>query len=170
VIFVAVGTQGPFDRMIRAIDDWAVRNDRHDVFAQIGRDAWHPTRIDWVEHLGAQEFHARVGDADVVISHAGMGTILTALELGKPLLIMPRRAQLLEQRNDHQVATARKLGELGLATVAKDEEELSELLQHLDQLKVERREGATERDRLLKTLRGFLEIGSGWSHPTSPKK
>ena len=161
MIFVTAGTQGPFNRMIRAIDDWAVRNDRHDVFAQIGRHAWHPTRIQWVEHLGAREFHSCVGDADIVISHAGMGTILTALELGKPLLIMPRRAALLEQRNDHQVATARKLEELGLATVAKDEEELAELLLHLDQLKARRHERTTERNRLLETLRRFLETGSG---------
>jgi UDP-N-acetylglucosamine transferase subunit ALG13 len=160
VIFVAVGTQGSFDRMIRPIDEWAVRNDRDDVFAQIGRDAWRPTRIQWVEHLDAKEFRSRVERADVVISHAGMGTILTALELRKPVLIMPRRAALLEQRNDHQLATAKKLEEMGLATVAHDERELAERLQSLNQLKVMHQERGTEQlDRLLDTLRRFLSAG-----------
>jgi UDP-N-acetylglucosamine transferase subunit ALG13 len=53
-----------------------------------------------------------------------MGTILSAMEAGKPLLVMPRRAALGEHRNDHQMATAMRLEDrLGLA-VAWDEEEL----------------------------------------------
>jgi len=160
VIFVAVGTQGPFDRMIRPIDEWAARNDRDDVFAQIGTGAWRPTRLKWVEHLEAQEFRACVARSEVLICHAGMGSILTALELGKPVLVMPRRMELREQRNDHQLATARKLEELGLATVAKDEDELAECLQRLDQLKVASRTRTVELDRLLETLRRFLAMAS----------
>ena len=48
-----------------------------------------------------------------IVAHAGMGTILTALEIGKPLLVMPRRAALGEHRNDHQLATARRFADLG---------------------------------------------------------
>jgi len=156
VIFVVVGTQGPFDRMIRAVDHWAVENNRDDVFAQIGRGAWRPTRLKWVEHLGAEEFSTCLQRADILISHAGMGTILTALELSKPVLVMPRRAALHEQRNDHQVATAKKLEELGLANVAKDEAELTQRLQNLDRLKVGRRTGTQELVRLLDAVRCFL--------------
>ena len=54
-----------------------------------------------------------------------MGTILTALELGKPLLVMPRRAALGEHRNDHQLATVRRFAELGSVEVALDESELA---------------------------------------------
>ena len=43
--------------------------------------------------------------AAAIVAHAGMGTILTALETGKRLLVMPRRAALGEHRNDHQLAT-----------------------------------------------------------------
>ena len=159
VIFVAVGTQGHFDRMLRPIDEWAGRTGRKDVFAQIGSNAWRPPHTEWVERLDASEFRARVERADLVISHAGMGTILTALELGKPVLIMPRRAALGEQRNDHQVATARKLEALGLANVANDEHELAERLQNLDQLRIARRDRAVELDSLLATLRRFLVTG-----------
>lgn len=44
-----------------------------------------------------------------MVAHAGMGSVLTALEHDKPMLLMPRRAALLETRNDHQVATLRWL-------------------------------------------------------------
>ena len=159
MIFVAVGTQGPFDRMIRPIDAWAAQMNRDDVFAQIGRNAWRPTRLGWVEHLDAGEFRSRVARADVVVSHAGMGTILTALELGKPVLIMPRRAALGEQRNDHQLATAKKLAALGLATVADDESQLADCLRRLDQLRVAPQERTQELNGLLETLRRFIATG-----------
>lgn len=158
MIFVAVGTQGSFDRLIRPIDAWAIENDRDDVFAQIGRDAWHPSRVKWAEQLDAPEFRRCVERAELVIAHAGMGTILTAIELGKPVLVMPRRAALGEQRNDHQVATARKLGELGLVAVADDERELATCLGDLDRLKATNSRRAGELDRLLRTLRGFLGV------------
>lgn len=160
MIFVTVGTQGPFDRMIRVIDAWATRHDREDVFAQIGRDSWRPKTIEWVEQLDAAEFKQRVERSQVVIAHAGMGTILTALELGKPVLIMPRRAALGEQRNDHQVATVKKLGALELATVANDEVELAEWLEKLDDLRVARPERRQGLDQLLQTLREFLTSGA----------
>jgi UDP-N-acetylglucosamine transferase subunit ALG13 len=160
VIFVAVGTQGPFDRMIRPIDEWAARTGRDDVFAQIGRNAWRPSHIECVEHLDAGAFRSNMERAEVVISHAGMGTILTALELGKPVLIMPRRAALGEQRNDHQLATARKVEALGLVTVANDERELAERLENLKELRASSRERAQELDRLLERLRRFLVTGA----------
>ncbi len=56
--------------------------------------------------------------ATAIVAHAGMGTILTALEMGKPLLVMPRRAALGEHRNDHQLATASRFAELGRVKVA----------------------------------------------------
>jgi exopolysaccharide biosynthesis glucuronosyltransferase PssE len=161
VIFVTVGTQGPFDRMLRPIDAWAARSHRDDVFAQIGRDAWQPTRVQWVESLDAPAFRSRIEQAEVVISHAGMGTILTALELGKPILVMPRRAALSEQRNDHQLATVKMLGQLGLVTVAADEHELAALLDDLGRLKAAARTRGQERERLIHALRDFLDGGSG---------
>jgi UDP-N-acetylglucosamine transferase subunit ALG13 len=60
-----------------------------------------------------------------------MGTILTALEIRKPLLIFPRRAEQGEHRNDHQLATARYFAESGLVRAAFDE---ASLLQELDEL------------------------------------
>ena len=49
-----------------------------------------------------------LGDSalQVVIAHDEMGSIITALEMGKPIVVMPRRAELGEHRNDHQVAAA----------------------------------------------------------------
>jgi UDP-N-acetylglucosamine transferase subunit ALG13 len=63
-----------------------------------------------------------------------MGSIITALEMGKPLVIMPRRAALGEHRNDHQIATARHLQKHKTVRVAWDENELGEALGALPEM------------------------------------
>ena len=75
------------------------------------------------------EHYARLlGGCDLVVAHAGMGTVLTALEHGKPMILMPRRAQLKETRNDHQVATLQWLqGRAGIYPAA-GADELKSLL------------------------------------------
>src|SRR5579859_3180811 len=108
MIFVTVGAQMPFDRLVRTVDLWAGRKGRRDVFAQVGPTALSPSNIAYEKFLDPASFRAKVEEASVIIAHAGMGSILTALEAGKPILILPRRGDLKETRNDHQVATAQR--------------------------------------------------------------
>jgi UDP-N-acetylglucosamine transferase subunit ALG13 len=112
VIFLTVGTQLPFDRLVRAVDAWAATRAGAEVFGQIsdpGPSGYRPKHFPWVADLDPAEFEARFGAATHIVAHAGMGTIIGALGAGKPLLVMPRRAHLGEQRNDHQFATVQRL-------------------------------------------------------------
>ncbi|HOA73905.1 MAG TPA: glycosyltransferase [Phycisphaerae bacterium] len=134
MIFVTVGAQMPFDRLIRVVDEWAGRHQRTDVFAQIGQAQYQPRHIRSCESMGPDEFHATLEAANAVVAHAGMGSIISAVERRKPILVMPRRSDLGETRNDHQVATARQFGALGLVEVAMDEHELAAKLERIDEL------------------------------------
>lgn len=128
MIFVTVGTQLAFDRMISTVDDWCKINSETEVFAQIG-----PTELE-VHHMQHQKFttpqkaNELFLNAELVVAHAGMGSVLTSLKYRKPLIIMPRKASLGEHRNDHQMATAKWLANRGGITVAWDEAELINLL------------------------------------------
>jgi UDP-N-acetylglucosamine--N-acetylmuramyl-(pentapeptide) pyrophosphoryl-undecaprenol N-acetylglucosamine transferase len=62
-----------------------------------------------------QDLTQAMREADVVISHAGVGTALAALEVGKCPLLVPRRLSLGEHVDDHQIQVARELGNRGLA-------------------------------------------------------
>lgn len=156
MIFVTVGAQMPFDRMVRAVDEWAAMRNRMDVFAQIGETDYRPTTIGWTPFIEPEDFKARVASASVLVAHAGMGSILTALETGKPILVMPRRGDLRETRNDHQVATARRFLELGKVAVAFDEHELPQKLDELDRLSASGRISPWASDRLIGALRAFI--------------
>lgn len=72
--------------------------------------------------IPGQELRRAIGDADVVIAHAGTGSVLTALELGKIPVLIPREARFDEHVDDHQMLTARELSRRGLAISARANE------------------------------------------------
>lgn len=127
MIFVTTGTQLPFDRLIRFIDNVAPQLNE-DVVAQVHHSSYHPQNVKTVGFLPPDEFEKLFSEARLIVSHAGMGTILSALQLGKPIIVFPRIAALGEHRNEHQLATAEKMRKNGWGYVATDEVELESLL------------------------------------------
>ena len=125
MIFLTIGTHEPFDRLVRAVDDWYGATPRTvSLFGQItapGPESYRPRNFDWVARLDPGKYAERMEAADLIVSHAGMGSIITALHLGKPIVIMPRRGHLHETRNDHQFTTVKRLGNRPGIHIAEDE-------------------------------------------------
>lgn len=125
MIFLTVGTQFPFDRLIKSVDQaFDKRLINEEIFAQIGETSYKPLNFESVVSLEKNLFDKRLREASSVISHAGMGTITMALKNHKPLLVMPRLKRYREHVNDHQVATARKFEELGHILAVYDAKDL----------------------------------------------
>ena len=132
MIFLTIGTHEPFDRLVRAVDEWCAVRGRADVFGQItDRAGYLPHHFEHVGQMVPADYRDACERADFVVAHAGMGSIITALTLAKPIAVMPRRSHLGEQRNDHQFATAAKLGTKPGIHVAETEAELPAVLDRL---------------------------------------
>jgi UDP-N-acetylglucosamine transferase subunit ALG13 len=116
-VVVSVGgnaTYG-FERMIRALHrilppDW-------DVLWQVGPSVVGDLGIETVRSLPAQRLRDEIAAADLVIAHAGTGSILTALSLGKRPVVVPRRAEHGEHVDGHQDDLAEYVAAEGLALV-----------------------------------------------------
>lgn len=133
MIFFTIGTHEPFDRMVRAVDEWAGASGA-EVFGQIpefGETGYVPRHFSHVTLLKPADFEEKVRASDFVVAHAGIGCIISALRNERPVLIMPRRGHLRETRNDHQYATAMRLKDTPGITVAVDENELPHRLDAL---------------------------------------
>lgn len=78
--------------------------------------------------MAPQEFEREVAEADIVVSHAGIGSIISARLHGIPIVIMPRQAILEEHRNDHQMSTAREFADREGIHVVHDADELADTL------------------------------------------
>lgn len=147
----------PFDRLVGAVDRWALDRNRGDVFAQIGQSDFHPQHIQCQQLLEPDEFRRRYEAASAIVAHAGTGSIIAALQMGKPIIVMPRRASLMETRNDHQVATAKQFRRFASVTVAWDETELAARLDEIDGLVGQASVGQYASEELLKSIRGFID-------------
>ena len=162
MIFLTVGHEMPFDRLVHAVDEWCRDRNRSDVFGQIGDPGpkgYIPSHFEYKFFIEPDEYERRFRQADLIIAHAGTGSIITALTLPKPILIMPRHRALKETRNDHQIATADRFASRPGVKVAIDEMELGPALDRIvDNLIPVGEEIASPfaESRLLETIREFI--------------
>ncbi len=129
MILVTVGTQIPFDRLIALVNDWVSQSgSTQEIVAQVGNSDFSSKNMTVFQSVEPEQFEKYIHDCDFIISHAGMGSILTALRVKKPIVIFPRKAALGEHRNDHQLATARSFSNIDGVYVVYDKEQLFDLL------------------------------------------
>lgn len=127
MIFAIAGTQLPFPRLMNALDEMAVRVGRQ-ITAQTADPDFNPKNIRAVEFMRGSAFDAEMQRSRLIVAHAGIGAIMAAASLSKPIIIMPRRADLGEHRNDHQIATARRFAGAPGITVVETAEELEKAI------------------------------------------
>ena len=126
MIFVTVGTERfPFDRLIRALDE-AKRSGRiqQEVFAQIGTATYLPQAFDYSRFLSFGSMIEYIRAADIIIGHAGVGTVLLSRQSDKIPIIFARQKVFGEHVDDHQMQFARKMEREGLVIAAYNELEL----------------------------------------------
>ncbi len=107
MIFVATGHCLPFDRLIKRVDELAIQLDEP-VVQQTGEGS---PAVNCKSFAYDSSLLSHFQDARLVISHAGVGTTLELLEMGKPVILVPRQRQFAEHYDDHQVETAQKMHE-----------------------------------------------------------
>lgn len=112
MILVIVGTHGqPFNRLVKAADALAV-GER--CLIQYGHTTELPKNAEARDFIPFTEIEQLISNARVVITHAGTGTVMTALALGKVPVVAPRLARFGEHVDDHQLELVASLSELNL--------------------------------------------------------
>lgn len=158
MIFVTVGTQLPFPRLIDAMNALAAGLDEPVVAQTSTATPEELARWDALDvrpFIGPQEFEATLRAARLLVAHAGMGSILSAQRWEKPLIVLPRRHALGEHRNDHQMATARRFQDRPGIHVAWEDTDLARLV-HATDLAAAAETRTPARDALIARLRSFI--------------
>jgi beta-1,4-N-acetylglucosaminyltransferase len=111
MIFVTVGNDfRSFDRLLRKMDEIALRIPSEMVI-QRGYSKYSPKNVKHFDFVPLDTATEYIRKARLVVSHAGMGTIILCKEYGIPILIFPRRKGYGEHMNDHQMEIAKALEE-----------------------------------------------------------
>ena len=107
-VFVPLGTQKfQFNRLIEALNG-LVREGVYGPNEIIVQSAVYETEPLFI-HLGVIDhalFDSYIRDADIVITHSGVNSIMTCMNLHKRLIIAPRLKEMGEHVDNHQVEIA----------------------------------------------------------------
>ena len=124
MIFVTLGTQAyPFDRLLRGLEGVG-----EELVVQGGPSTFRPEGATWFDYLEYAPLLEQIRLARIVVSHAGIGTVMTVVAEGKRPVVVPRLHRYGEAVDDHQLPIARRLGEAGLVTLVEDPEQLVTVL------------------------------------------
>lgn len=156
MIFVTVGTnEARFDRLLRALEDLPPGTE---LFVQHGPSPIRPPGATCTDYLGFDELAERVREADAVVTHAGVGSILTALLNGTRPIVVPRLQRFGEAVDDHQLDFGRRAQTAGLVTLVED---VAALPEAIARLQASPPQPPRPDERLLQDLRGYLAATVG---------
>ncbi len=130
MIFVTVGnpTQ-PFDRLLRNIDEIASQRIYDEPFLiQRGYSKFVPRYCRFVDFLEMNEVEEQIRACSAVVMHGGTGSIMTALQVGKRPIVVPRRKRFGDGFNDHQMEISAEFAKRGLIYVAHTMEDINKYI------------------------------------------
>jgi len=127
LILVLCGTQKQdFSRMIDAVEQLA---DEHEIIVQGGHNHYRSDKMKILGFIDSDTLNKLYKQADLIITHAGAGSMIQALQNQKKTIAFPRLSKYGEHVNDHQLELAEKLEELGYLLVYRDGDNMRDLFE-----------------------------------------
>ena len=103
------------------------------MFAQIGAGKYEPKHMRWQRIIAPNEYKKVVRSSRLIVAHAGTGSVFTAAEFRKPIVLIPRRAAQKEHTTDHQLDTAKWLENKPGIFIAWSENELAQAIERAEE-------------------------------------
>ena len=137
MILVTLGTQDKnFVRLLEKIDQ-LINNGliKDKVIVQAGFTKYNSENMEIFDLIPQDEFNDLMDKADIIITHGGVGNIISALEKNKKVIAVPRLAKYGEHINDHQTQIIAKFNALGYIIGLQDVYELDDAVKQIKKFK-----------------------------------
>lgn len=130
MILVTLGTQDKsFERLLKAIDKEIEKgNIKEKVLVQAGHTDYKSKNMEIFKEVSNDKLEKLISDASLIITHGGVGSILSALKQHKKVIATPRLSKYNEHTNDHQKQIVEEFGKLGYILPLKDLNKLDKIL------------------------------------------
>ena len=104
MILVMLGTQNnSFHRLLEEIDDLINKGIINDeVVVQAGHTKYKSKNMKIFSLIPLEELEELIEKADLIITHGGVGSIISSLKKGKKVIAVPRLHEYQEHVNNHQ--------------------------------------------------------------------
>ena len=130
MIFVTLGTQDKtFKRLLEMIDKEIIKgNIKEKVVVQAGFTKYDTKNMEIFDLLDKDDFDKYIKNCDLLITHGGVGAILTGLKNNKKVIACPRLAKYKEHMNDHQVQIIERFTDAGYILPLYENDDLGKVI------------------------------------------
>lgn len=127
MILVMVGThEQPFDRLLKQV---AKLNYQGEIVVQYGYSHFLPPNSRNVKFIPFKELLELIKNADLIITHAGTGSVMLALMSGARTIVAPRYRKFGEHIDDHQLQLTEAMASMGYITPLWENDDLSKAIE-----------------------------------------
>lgn len=157
MIFVTLGTQDKsFSRLLKAIDKEIEKGNIKDkVVVQAGLTKYKSKNMEIFDLIPADKFDQYIEKSDLVITHGGAGSILTALKKNKKVIAAARLSKYKEHTNDHQIQIVKEFSDEGYILELNDFNKLGKLIEKSKKFKPKKFMSNTK--NMIKLLEDYIE-------------
>ena len=157
MILVTLGTQDKsFSRLLDAVQREIDKgNIKERVVVQAGYTQYESKDMEILDFVDREKFDELINECDILITHAGVGSILTGLNKMKVVIAAARLSKYKEHINDHQIQIVEKFDRLGYIIPLKDFNRLDKVLAKARKFKPKKYVSNTE--NIIKHLEDFID-------------
>lgn len=157
MIFVTLGTQDKtFERLLIAIDKAIEKGEITDrVVVQAGNTKYESKNMEIFDLISPDEFNKLVDECDLLITHGGTGSILSAVKKGKKVIAAARLKKYKEHVNDHQKQIIKEFEKEGYLVELKDFNQVGKTIKKAQKFKPKKFRSNTE--NMINLLENIIE-------------
>ena len=157
MILVTLGTQDKsFKRLLDAIQKEIDKGNIKDrVVVQAGCTEYESNDMEIFDLIDRDKFSELIKECDLLITHGGVGSILTGLKNNKKIITAPRLKEYKEHTNNHQLEIIEKFAIKGLILPLYDFDKLDEVLKEVHKFKPKKYQSNT--DNMSKLIEDYID-------------
>lgn len=159
MILVTLGTQDkPFVRLLKAIDDEITKgNIKEKVVVQAGysMDKYETSNMEMFDLIDREAFNKLVNECSLLITHGGVGSILTGLKANKKVIACPRLFKYKEHINDHQMQIINEFAKAGYILAYNENDDLEDILKKAKNFKPQKY--VSNSNNLVQIIKDFID-------------
>ena len=157
MILVTLGTQDrSFKRLLEAIQKQIDNGNIKDkVIVQAGHTEFVSKDMEIFDLIDRDKFSELISECDLLITHGGVGSILTGLNNNKKIIAAPRLKEYNEHQNNHQLEIIEKFSDSGLIVPLYDFDSLDKVLKDIKKFKPQKFKSNTK--NMIKLIEDFID-------------
>ena len=157
MILVTLGTQDKtFPRLLEAIQKQIDKGNIKDkVIVQAGSTKFESNDMEIFDLIDREDFANLIKECDLLITHGGVGSIITGLKNNKKIIAAPRLEKYGEHTNDHQLQIIEKFSDSGFIIPLYDFDKLDKIIKEIYKFKPKKYKSNT--NNMIKLLEDYID-------------